>query len=231
MKACTGRSATEFCARGPCNAGPSEHRNHLLPHLRRQRHRGHRAGHGAGRPRPRSPLHHLRQPHSPGPRHTADSLPRGGSLHLSAVPVPALLPGAGLAHGGSSGVLRLDLLHVHYAIPHSIPPCWRSRCWPPSAACRSSPPCTARISPWWASDRLLLPHHQVFHRAVRRRHRHQRVPARPDRRGVRHRPADPSHPKLRQLRDVSPRRRPRRAPPPTPPAARNSCSTFRISAP
>ena len=51
----------------------------------------------------------------------AHPLPRGRSLQLSAVPVSAVLPGAGLAHGrGRRALQSLDLLHVHYAIPHSI---------------------------------------------------------------------------------------------------------------
>ena len=54
------------------------------------------------------------------PGDAAHPLPRGRSLQLSALPIPALLPGAGLAHGRGRRSYDLDLLHVHYAIPHSI---------------------------------------------------------------------------------------------------------------
>lgn len=49
---------------------------------------------------------------------------------------------------------RLDLLHVHYAIPHASAAGWPSRSSRPKAsAYRSSPPCMARTSPLWAAMR------------------------------------------------------------------------------
>ena len=81
----------------------------------------------------------------------AHPLPRGGGLQLSAVPIPALLPGAGVAHGGG-GRSPTSSTCCTSTTPFRIPspPCWRSRCWRPRAACRSSPRCTAPTSRWWA---------------------------------------------------------------------------------
>jgi len=45
----------------------------------------------------------------------------------------------------------LDLLHVHYAIPHSISALLaRDMLGRQAAGCRSSPRCTGPISRWWA---------------------------------------------------------------------------------
>ena len=52
----------------------------------------------------------------------------------------------------------LDLLHVHYAIPHSVWRCWRGRCWPRrGGGCPLSPPCTAPTSRWWAWTAVIFP--------------------------------------------------------------------------
>ena len=86
------------------------------------------------------------------PGHPADSLPRGGSLELSAVPVSAVLPGAGLAHGGGGGGLRARsaaraLRHPAFHLGAAgAADAARRR-----ARCPSSPRCTAPISRWWAS--------------------------------------------------------------------------------
>ena len=48
------------------------------------------------------------------------SFPRSPSLELSAVRISTLLAGVGDAHVGGRRFCDLDLLHVHYAIPHSV---------------------------------------------------------------------------------------------------------------
>ena len=87
-------------------------------------------GHGARQARARGPLHHLREPDPAGSGHAAHPLSRSGSLQLSAVPISAVLPGAGVAHGGSGGELQPGsccTCTTRFRIPS--PRCWRSRCW------------------------------------------------------------------------------------------------------
>ena len=43
----------------------------------------------------------------------------------------------------------LDLLHVHYAIPHSISALLAQQMLQPRRSCPSLPRCTAPISRWW----------------------------------------------------------------------------------
>ena len=85
------------------------------------------------------------------PGHAAHPLSRGGSLQLPAVPVPAVLPGAGLAHGGGGGELRARsaaraLRHPAFDLGHA----GAADAGAARARCRSSPRCTAPISRWWA---------------------------------------------------------------------------------
>ncbi len=178
--------------------------HHLLPHLWRQRHRRHRAGAGAGAARPRGPLHHQRQPHPAGPGGAAHPLPRGRGLHLPAVPVPALLPGAGLAHGG--GGLLLQARPAARPLRHPalhLRPAGAADAGPAAATALRHHPARHRHHPGGRRP-LLFPHHPVLHRAVRRRHRHQPLPAPAHRRGLRHPQAGAGDPQLRQLRGLPP---------------------------
>ena len=70
---------------------------------------------------------------------------------------PPYCIGAGLPHGGSGGRLHLDLLHVHYAIPHSIAALLAQQMVARENVCRSSPRCTAPTSRWWAWTVLISP--------------------------------------------------------------------------
>ena len=52
----------------------------------------------------------------------------------------------------------LDLLHVHYAIPHSVARCWPGKCSPRAAAgYPTSQRCTEPTSHWWASTAVICP--------------------------------------------------------------------------
>ena len=51
----------------------------------------------------------------------------------------------------------LDLLHVHYAIPHSISALLAKQILVRRAGCRSSPRCTEPISRWWAPTARIIP--------------------------------------------------------------------------
>ena len=148
-------------------------RNHLLSHLRRQRHRRHGARPGAGRARPRNPFHHLRQSHPAGPGHAAHLLSRSGSIELSALPISAVLPGAGIAHGGSgrrlrsrsaARALRDSAFHRGHAGPadggRPAPPALHHHAaWHRYHHCRHGP--------------VLFPNHQVLDRKVGRDHQRQ----------------------------------------------------------
>ncbi len=53
---------------------------------------------------------------------------------------------------------ELDLLHVHYAIPHSVSALLARQMLAAAAAgCRLSPRCTAPTSRWWASTAATCP--------------------------------------------------------------------------
>ena len=97
---------------------------------------------------------------------------------------------------------KLDLLHVHYAIPHSISAMLAQQMLAPRA-----PPALhhhAARHRHHAGGRgpLLFPDHQVLHREIRRHHLHQRVPARADGGSLRRAERDPRDQQLRQLRPV-----------------------------
>ena len=102
---------------------------------------------------------------------------------------------------------ELDLLHVHYAIPHSISAMLAQQMLAPVA-----PPAVhhhAARHRYHAGRRrpIVLFHHQVLHREIRRHHLHQRLPARPDRRSLRRDQRDSRHQELRQLRSLPARQR------------------------
>jgi len=63
MRASMDKLATESCGRSTL-LWPGEHRNYLLPHLRRQRHCGHRTGHGTGGAGPSRTLHSSKEAES-----------------------------------------------------------------------------------------------------------------------------------------------------------------------
>ena len=88
----------------------------------------------------------------------AHPLSRSGSLQLSAVPVSALLPGAGVAHGGGGG--RLRSRSAARALRDSALD--RGAAGPADGGrradvCRSSPRCMAPTSRWSASDQSYFP--------------------------------------------------------------------------
>ena len=100
----------------------------------------------------------------------------------------------------------LDLFAVHYAIPHSISSPSRS-----TDGRRNTPPHLPFVTTLHGTDitlvgadRTYFPITKILHRAVRRRHRHLHLPARPHPRGLRHHARDRSHPQLRQLRRLRP---------------------------
>ncbi len=156
---------------------PCERRHHVLSDVRRQRYRGDRTRPGTGQSRARRPLHNLRKPYPPGPRHPPHSLPRGRSFQLSAVPVSAVLPGAGIAHGGSGGVassrpaaraLRHPAFHFRHAGQRhagarAAAPLHHHAAWHRYHAGGYGP--------------FVLSHHQVLDREVRWHHLHQRISA------------------------------------------------------
>ena len=164
-----------------------EHRHHVLSHLRRQRHRRHGARPGARHARPRGPLHHLRQSDPPGPRHAAHSLSRSGGLQLSAVPVPAVLPGAGLAHGGGGGDLQPR--PAARALRDSALDLGDAGAADAGAQAAAAVHHHAARHRYHAGGRrpLLLPDHQILDREIGRHHVDQRGPAQADGRGVRRR--------------------------------------------
>jgi glycosyltransferase involved in cell wall biosynthesis len=121
---------------------------------------------------------------------------------LSALRVPALRPGAGFAHGGGGRVLRLDLLHVHYAIPHSVSALLARQMLAASGrGCRLSPRCTAPTLRWWGSTAAIcrLP---LRHPGERRRHQHLQLSEGKDARGFRHHAAHRGDSELCELRCV-----------------------------
>ena len=97
---------------------------------------------------------------------------------------------------------ELDLLHVHYAIPHSISALLAQQMLAPKRRLPFITTLHGTDITLVGADRFLLSHHQVFHRAIRRHHLHQRIPAPADRGRVRHRERDPRDQELRQLRSV-----------------------------
>ena len=73
---------------------------------------------------------------------------------------------------------NLDLMHVHYAIPHSISAMLaRQMTGGGAASCRLSRRCMGPTSRWWAWT-VPISDHEIFHRAIRRSDRDQRRSAR-----------------------------------------------------
>ena len=74
---------------------------------------------------------------------------------------------------------ELDLLHVHYAIPHSIAALLAQQMLAAAPAPALHHHAARHRHHAGRHGPFLLPHHQVLHRKIGRRHQHQRVPARP----------------------------------------------------
>ena len=179
----------------------------MLSHLRRLRRRRHRARHRAGRPRTPGPFHQLRPAGAPGPVAGKHRIPRSRSLDLSAFRPRALHAFALGKNAGSRAGRRAR--PAARALRHSP---LRQRAAGARHG-RAAPPAVhhhaARHGHHAGRQRPQLPaHHQVFHRAVRRRHHHLALPEEEDHRGIRHPAADRGHPQFRELRSVLPPRRP-----------------------
>ena len=80
---------------------------------------------------------------------------------------------------------QLDLLHVHYAIPHSISAMLAKQMMAARVPASLHHHAARHRHHAGRPGPLLLPHHQILHRAVRRHHQHQRKPAQPNRRSLR----------------------------------------------
>ena len=96
---------------------------------------------------------------------------------------------------------KLDVLHVHYAIPHSVSALLARS----MAAPRRLPFITTLHGTditLVGSDRSYLPDHAFFHRAERRRDRDFQLPERTHRSRIRNSPPDRNDPELRQLRSL-----------------------------
>ncbi len=96
----------------------------------------------------------------------------------------------------------LDLLHVHYAIPHSISAMLAQQMLAPTRRLPFITTLHGTDITLVGADRSYFSDHQVLHREVRRHHRHQRVSAPADRGSVRRAQRDPRDQELRQLRPV-----------------------------
>ena len=72
---------------------------------------------------------------------------------------------------------NLDLLHVHYAIPHSISAMLAQQMLAPVAAPAFHHHAARHRYHAGGHGPLLLPDHQILHREIRRHHLHQRIPA------------------------------------------------------
>ena len=96
-----------------------ENRNHLLSHVRRQRSCGHgtrielaQRGHEVHFIAYQQPIRlNTKQPRIFFHEVTVSQYPLFDIRHMIC---------AGNAHGGSGEIYNLDILHVHYAIPHSV---------------------------------------------------------------------------------------------------------------
>ena len=141
-------------------------------------------------------------PDPPGSGYAAHPLSRSGSLQLPAVSIPAVLPGAGRAHGGSGG---------------ELPPRPAARALRDSAfdrrdagaadAGERAPPALhhhAARHRHHAGGRgpFVFRDHQVLHREIGRHHVDQRLSARADGGDLRRAERDPRDQELRQLRSV-----------------------------
>ncbi len=93
----------------------------------------------------------------------------------------------------------LDLLHVHYAIPHSISALLAKQMLAPVRRLPVHHHVARNRYHAGRHGSLLLPHHQVLDRAVRRRHLYQRRFASTDGGSVRGQEPDPRDQQLRQL--------------------------------
>ena len=108
---------------------------------------------------------------------------------------------------------QLDLLHVHYAIPHSISALLaRQMMAPRSARLPFITTLHGTDITLVGADRSYFGITQILHRTIRRHHRHQRRSAPRDGRSLRRRERNPRHPQFRQLRYLqarsgTPRRR------------------------
>jgi glycosyltransferase involved in cell wall biosynthesis len=81
-------------------------------------------------------------------------------------------------------IYGLDLLHVHYAIPHSVSALLARQMLASAAAgCPLSPRCTAPTSRWWDLTAAIC-RSPLRHPGKRRRHQHLQLPARKDHRGA-----------------------------------------------
>ncbi len=190
---------------------PPQDRHHLLPHLWRLGRGCHGAWHRAGGARPRGPLHHLVAAVPAERSRGQHPLPRGGCLPLPALRASALRPGAGHAHGRGRRVLlarsaarplRHSALHLRAAGAPDDGDAAGGRAPPLSADHHHA----ARDGHYAGGPGPLLPaDYAVWHRAVRWRHRHLQLPARPHPRGLQYSGRDRGHPQLRQLRCLCPR--------------------------
>ncbi len=72
--------------------------------------------------------------------------------------------------------VALDLLHVHYAIPHSVSAYLARAMAAPTQSAVYHHPARHRHHPRRQRSQLSL-HHALFHRTKRRRHRHFKLPA------------------------------------------------------
>ena len=130
----------------------------------------------------------------------AHPLPRGGGLHLSAVSISAVLPGAGLAHGGSGGILRPGsaaraLRHPALHLRHA----GQRHAGARAAAALHHHAAWHRYHAGGCGP-VVFSDHQVLHREVRRHHFHQRISAAADGGRVWRAQRHPGDHQLRQLR-------------------------------
>ncbi len=98
-----------------------ENRDHVLSHVRRQRNRGHRTRPGTGESRARRSLHHLLEsdPARSG-NSRASTITRWKFRIIRCSNIRRIALRWLRAWRMWRRAITLDLLHVHYAIPHSI---------------------------------------------------------------------------------------------------------------